>query len=374
MEQWKSLLQTYLKSFDFDAADKTVKKILEASPLDAYANELYPKISDWKDYDIKDGILYKYSGKAKRTEVPYGVITIEGGAFADCVVEEVVLPDTVGKLCGDVIGAFRGCKKLGIINLPESVKYVGEAAFEGTSLVKVCIPQSVEVIGAKAFAFCSSLAEITIPESVKHIGVAAFSYCTALSSVRMESLVCRISDSRFAGCTMLTHFEIPASIQEIGALAFSQSGLQEIEIPSGVTFVGGGAFGECKSLESVTIVSSAIEFQKHSYVACNGNPSVCYPGTKSVLSGGEWYDCYAFRNCTMLRAINHPETYSTEFFVGTLYWNKLRERKMINNLQSGLCPVCGCKIARFTKDCTKSEGCIYNRNKEYYRNLIERQK
>ena len=239
VEQWKSLLQTYLKSFDFDAADKTVKKILEASPLDAYANELYPKISDWKDYDIKDGILYKYNGKAKRTEVPYGVITIEGGAFADCVVEEVVLPDTVGKLCGDVIGAFRGCKKLGIINLPESVKYVGEAAFEGTSLVKVCIPQSVEVIGAKAFAFCSSLAEITIPESVKHIGVAAFSYCTALSSVRMESLVCRISDSIFAGCTMLTHFEIPASIQEIGALAFSQSGLQEIEIPSGVTFVGG---------------------------------------------------------------------------------------------------------------------------------------
>lgn len=58
--------------------------------------------------------------------------------------------------------------------LPGSVEIIEDAAFEGTALIKVELPDTVVSIGERAFADISSLREIRIPHSTKQIASTAF--------------------------------------------------------------------------------------------------------------------------------------------------------------------------------------------------------
>ena len=67
------------------------------------------------------------------------------------------------------------------VEIPNSVTIIGEKAFtECKTLVSVTIPNSVKSIENNAFSFCTSLKEITLPNSVTSIGDWAFFYCTGL--------------------------------------------------------------------------------------------------------------------------------------------------------------------------------------------------
>ena len=173
VEQWRTLLATYLRAYDFDGVEKTVKKMLEASPSDEEANRIYGKLQDWKFYEIKNGILVKYHGQAERTEIPAGVT---------CIDEE----------------AFNGCASLTSIRIPDSVTSIGDSAFSGcTSLTSIRIPDSVTCIGDDTFWRCTSLTSITIPDSVTSIGDRAFYGCTGLASIKLPDGVTRIGKHVF---------------------------------------------------------------------------------------------------------------------------------------------------------------------------------
>lgn len=80
--------------------------------------------------------------------------------------------------------AFRYCKRLTSVALPNTIDYIGSYAFEGCKLLDtVIIPSSVTSIGWNAFEGCTSLTNVTIPSSVTHIGSFAFYGCTSLKTV-----------------------------------------------------------------------------------------------------------------------------------------------------------------------------------------------
>lgn len=58
--------------------------------------------------------------------------------------------------------------------LPASLKTIDESAFEGISAETVVIPDSVEIIGSRAFANNSALRTVHIAKSVRYIGDHAF--------------------------------------------------------------------------------------------------------------------------------------------------------------------------------------------------------
>ena len=58
--------------------------------------------------------------------------------------------------------------------LPASVEIIEDEAFESTALVKVELPQSVIVIGERAFADISTLREVIIPQTTSYIASTAF--------------------------------------------------------------------------------------------------------------------------------------------------------------------------------------------------------
>ena len=133
-------------------------------------------------FDIRDGVLVKYTGKENLVSVPDGVKII--GKFAFCeedskynkkynkYIEEVILPDSVTEIES---GAFYGCINLKNIVLPNSVKVIGSGVFFNCiSLSRIVLPHKLTVIEHHTFYNCKQLNYIYIPKSVRKIGANAF--------------------------------------------------------------------------------------------------------------------------------------------------------------------------------------------------------
>lgn len=138
--------------------------------------------------------------------------------------------------------AFADCENLTSIEIPESVKKIGNSAFRNcTSLKSIELPNSVRTIGNGAFFNCISLISIKIPESVEKIGNGAFSDCISLISINFEGeKVKEIGREVFEGCIGLTSIKIPKSIKQIGENVFGGcTSLSNISIPYGIELVNG---------------------------------------------------------------------------------------------------------------------------------------
>ena len=81
---------------------------------------------------------------------------------------ELVIPEQIQGLPVTSIGygAFRDCRNLTSITIPNGVTSIDHRAFDGCrSLTSITIPDSVTSIGINAFDSCSSLTSITIPQA-----------------------------------------------------------------------------------------------------------------------------------------------------------------------------------------------------------------
>lgn len=176
--------------------------------------------------------------------------------------------------------AFKGCRNLSTITLPEGVETIGASAFSGcTSLSSVTFPSSLTTIGSNAFNGCTSLGQITIPNGVTTIRSSAFKGCTSLTKVYWNALDCdydgaTTSAAPFYGCSSLAEIvfgnqvgrlpayfmynlpslstvNFPLTLRSIGHSAFYNCGFTSISIPLNLELLDYGAFQNCTALETV---------------------------------------------------------------------------------------------------------------------------
>lgn len=136
VEQWKSLLDTYLSAFDWEAAESTVKKILEAVPTDEYSLDVYKKLQSWKDYVIKDGTMVEYKGISGIIDIPYGVKCIDFhhiNSFSEKGKITIIIPETVKKIedfaFSDLLRWKNRSFGLDEVFIPDGVQYINSSAF-----------------------------------------------------------------------------------------------------------------------------------------------------------------------------------------------------------------------------------------------------
>ena len=229
---------------------------------------------------------------------PDGSATIEG---------TVKIPDEVGSLKVVEIaeGAFEGCSKLEVVDIPNSVKAIGKSAFEGCSKLKaVDIPNSVKAIGKAAFYGCVKLMKMFISSSVREIGDNAFSYCRELTAFQVDEGNARYSQD---GGVLFTKdmqmliaypggrkgvYEIPGSVTGIVAGAFyGCDGLTAVVIPSSVKSILERTFCECTGLTAVTIPDGVTDIKEYAFRGCNKLKEVTISGSVKTIGGRAFYGC-----------------------------------------------------------------------------------
>lgn len=196
--------------------------------------------------------------------------------------------------------AFWGCKSLKTILIPDSVTTIGPESFWESGITEIKIPSSVTTIGMGAFMNCNYLHSVEIPNSVSTIGNRAFHRCRGLKSVHLPFNVKTIGDLAFEGCTSLKSIVIPNSVTSIGMGAFNGCGISSVSIPNSVKVIGGGAFSTCNTIivddgndyfDSRDNCNAIISKSNNELVA--GCKNTIIP--KSVTSIGD----YAFYSCSL---------------------------------------------------------------------------
>jgi hypothetical protein len=156
----------------------------------------------------------------KKVYVSEGLLTIEGGAFKDCKsLESISLPDTLLR-----------------IGSPSSTGY--EGAFEGTGLHSINIPENVYYLGPCSFFNCTNLASVNLSDKISKMNRGTFQACSSLSTIRLPAHLRTIEEDVFAGCKNLRDIHIPMGTQIICKNAFRRTLFTSIYIPPTVKQIG----------------------------------------------------------------------------------------------------------------------------------------
>ncbi len=228
--------------------------------------------------------------------------------ITDCQLDatEVVIPAEIDNCPVVAIGAnaFRGCKKLTSVTIPDGVTGIGDDAFlQCYNLASVNIPDGVTYIGEGAFSE-TALTTVTIPDSVYEFGAGAFSFCDSLKefAISEDSELYQVIDGVLfnnAGRTLVAYpcgktgdtYTVPSEVTKIGDGAFSGSSLKSVIIPDGVTIVGAYAFNMCNILESVTIPDSVVSIGDSAFCFDDGHvpEAIYYSGSEE-----QWNEIYIY--------------------------------------------------------------------------------
>ena len=121
---------------------------------------------------------------------------------------------------------------LGVI--PNGVTHIGGDAFSKSHLQLINMPNSVRVIGRRAFKDCTCLINVVIPPFASYIGKYAFSGCKSLKRVYVSGAIKTIEDQAFSNCESLVIVKISDSVKYMGQDVFlGCKSLSKIVIPMG---------------------------------------------------------------------------------------------------------------------------------------------
>lgn len=93
------------------------------------------------------------------------------------------IPDDIVCIAED---AFYGCEIDSLV-IPEGVKEIEEGAFTYSKFAEIKLPDTLKIIGNYAFENCSKLKSIYIPKSVNHIGSNIFHGCSVLKHIEVDN-------------------------------------------------------------------------------------------------------------------------------------------------------------------------------------------
>ena len=259
---------------------------------------------------------FAYDSALVSVVISDNVKKIEEYTFYNCTsLESVKIPNGVERI-GSF--SFSGCDNLTSVDIPSSVEYIEWNAFSNCGLVQVEVPSEVATIQSSAFSGVKNLIykgeatgspwgalcvngyvdgdyvfvdnsktelaayigdndKIVIPNTVETIGANAFADCKQLTSVVIPKSVTKVGNFAFNGCDNLTIYcEAESATDDFGykwngdcTVVWGHSG-GEIEEPTTYTITlsasvggsvsGGGTFEEGKEIQIKATANDGYHF------------------------------------------------------------------------------------------------------------------
>lgn len=140
----------------------------------------------------------------------------------------------------------------------------------------------------------------------------------SVTSIEIPEGMTIIGGSAFNSCTSLTSIAIPNSVTSIGNDAFSSCfNLTSIKIPDGVTSIGNGAFSFCSGLTSITIPDGVTNISNLMFSNCTNLTSITIGNSVTNIGQMAFYDCTNLTEIDFSTHTTIPTLYSTDAFSGT---------------------------------------------------------
>ena len=305
------------------------------------------KINQYQFYNFASVISIKISDN---------VTSIGIGAFGKCdSLESITLPflgnkeeDEKDSIILREIFYLQG----GFDSVPEKLKtvivsgatYIGDRAFEYSSLENVIIHKSVKSFSKNAFVNCGI-------NNFYYSGTIEDWYNISITSLNSNPMTCskhfyllnenndwyepinieipnnmkEIKDYQFSGLESLTNIVLTSNITKIGNCAFESTGLQSITISNNVTIIGRNAFSNCQNLVSIEIPASIIKIDSRAFYDCNNLENVYYRGSFEDWCSIDFHDIYS-----------NPLYYTKHFYMldENNEWYEVKNIVIPNNITS----------------------------------------
>ena len=251
--------------------------------------------------------------------------------------------------------AFRGCRRIKNIVIPDSVSIIGRDAFEDCdnlieeesgvfyvgkwvvgfddSTAIVSVREGTVGIAEESFSYTEKLRSLALPDSITYICDNALLECSGLqynlynngyylgngnnpylalvklkdNTISEFSIYANakfILSSAFSGCINLTSIAIPNSITSISASAFSGcTNLTSISIPDGISSIGWRTFYGCTNLTSITLPDSVTSIGGDAFYGCTNLTSITLPDSITSIGDRAFYYCSSLASITIPNSV-----------------------------------------------------------------------
>lgn len=170
------------------------------------------------------------------------------------------------------------------IDIPETVTYKD-------------VEYTVCAISSYGFYYCESLVEVTIPATVNYIGDLPFSNCDALQAIYVEETneaFCAVDGILYDKekteivvypvASSVVDLVLPETIKSIRPYAFCGAGsILSLALPDGLETIGEYAFYYCTALGNITLPETLTSLGEGAFYACQGFTEFTLPSQITVV-------------------------------------------------------------------------------------------
>lgn len=232
---------------------------------------VYEITKDDKGEDM--AVIHKYTGTAAQVYIPEEIAGVpvrklqgqkdleKGGiiGFVDCV----DIPDSVKEI-GDYAFAGSSVRKIGILKPVD----IGKYAFANCRNLETnygperdkyyygeLLPQGVSRMGEGAFLNCVNIDRLELSQNLEKLPDRCFEGCKNMRSISFGTCYTSIGERAFLGCSSLEciDFGPESNLTQIGKRAFEGTAVAEVVLPGKLELLGSNAFKDCIALRKVSL-------------------------------------------------------------------------------------------------------------------------
>lgn len=237
-------------------------------------------------YDGKSYIVTGFVDPTNLISWSSNTVTCEGGAFQDCKITSIVLPNTITSINA---GAFNGCQNLSKVVLPEQLANIGAASFANcTALQDLSLPSTVTSFGSSSrygyvsytFGNCTNLKNINIPQGVNALCAGCFMGC-GIDSLYIPEGMKTLADNSLAVRNLKA---LKIGVKDLTKLSYSLNTFGSVD--NAKLYVPKGSISVYQEYEPWSNFNTIQEFGEGSEIFKPEQINITDNGIKYILKNG----------------------------------------------------------------------------------------